>query len=210
MEKILVHACCAHCLGKLLTGLKSEPVAYDPVVFWDNPNIHPLIEYRRRLKAVKMLVARAGLPLIADETYGLVELCRAVHGHEAAPERCACCYALRMGKAAKAAREAGCRVFTSTLVTSQHQDHGLIRAAGEAAAAAEGVEFFYRDWRAAEADWNLLNMLYHQQYCGCVFSEYDRFNNTATHLWPVPNIPNIMVKGQSKCAFGRVNALEAH
>ena len=186
MEKILIHACCAHCLGKSLAGLKAAPGAYDPVVFWGNPNIHPLIEWRRRLKAVKMLVERAQVPLIADETYGLVEFCRAVHGREAAPERCARCYALRLGRAAQVARETGCRVFTSTLVTSQHQDHALIRAAGEAAGAAEGVEFLYRDWRGAAADEALVKMLYHQQYCGCVFSEYDRFKDTATHVWPVP------------------------
>ena len=186
MEKILIHACCGHCLGKSLAGLKAEPVAYAPVVFWNNPNIHPLIEYRRRLKAVKMLVERARLPLIADETYGLVEFCRAVHGYEAAPERCALCYALRLGRAAETAREAGCRLFTSTLATSRHQDHALIRAAGEAAGAAAGVEFYYRDWRDAEPDAELVKMLYHQQYCGCVFSEHDRFKDTSAHLWPVP------------------------
>lgn len=186
MERILIHTCCAHCLGKLLAGLKTEPAAYEPVVFWNNPNIHPLIECRRRLKAVKMFVERANLPLIADEAYGLVEFCRTVHGHEAAPERCARCYALRLGRAAEAARSAGVRVFTSTLVTSTHQDHALIRAAGEAAAAAAGVDFLYRDWRDAAADENLVKMLYHQQYCGCVFSEYDRFKDTSTHRWPLP------------------------
>ncbi len=186
MDKILVHACCAHCLGKLLEGLKAEPVAYAPILFWGNPNIHPLIEWRRRLKAVKMLAERARLPLVADEEYGLVEFCRAVHGHEAAPARCARCYALRLGRAARVAREQGCGTFTSTLVTSRHQDHALIRAAGEAAGAAEGVAFLYRDWRAAEADPEQVKMLYHQQYCGCVFSESDRFRDTKTHLWPPP------------------------
>ena len=170
----------------LLAGLKAEPTAYAPVLFWGNPNVHPLIEWRRRLKAVKMLAERAKLPLIADETYGLVDFCRAVHGHEAAPERCARCYAMRLGRAAQVAREAGCRIFTSTLATSRHQDHALIRAAGEAAAAAEGVAFLYRDWRNAEADAGLVHMLYRQQYCGCVFSEYDRFKNTAAHVWPPP------------------------
>ena len=184
MGRILVHTCCAHCLGKLITGLKNEPDAYAPVVFWSNPNIHPLIEWRRRLKAVKMLAERAQLPLIADETYGLVEFCRTVHGHEAAPERCACCYALRLERAARAARDAGCPVFTSTLVTSRHQDHALIRAAGEAAGTAAGVAFLYRDWREAAADAGLVQMLYHQQYCGCIFSEYDRYKDTTAHLWP--------------------------
>lgn len=189
MRDILVHACCAHCLGKLLAALRAGPEAWAPTVFWWNPNIHPLIEFRRRLKAVKMLVERAGLPLIADETYGLVDFCRAVHGHEAAPERCRECYALRLGRTAQRARAAGCPVFTSTLVTSRHQDHELIRAAGEAAGAAAGVEFLYLDARAAEADPRLVHMLYHQQYCGCVFSEYDRYKDTTTHLWPPPAAP---------------------
>lgn len=186
MAQILVHTCCAHCLGKLLAALAAEPGGASPVVFWGNPNIHPLIEWRRRLKAVKMLVERARLPLIADETYGLVDFCRAVHGHEAVPERCARCYALRLGRAAQVARKAGCAAFTSTLVTSRHQDHALIRAAGEAAAAAEGVPFLYLDARAAEPDPDLVKMLYHQQYCGCIFSEFDRFQDTSTHLWPPP------------------------
>ena len=56
MRRILIHTCCAHCLGQTLAGLAAEPEAYEPVVFWGNPNIHPLIEWRRRLKAVKMLV----------------------------------------------------------------------------------------------------------------------------------------------------------
>ncbi len=186
MGRILIHACCAHCLGKTLAGLAREPEPMASVVFWGNPNIHPLIEWRRRLKAVKMLAERAGLPLIADETYGLVEFCRAVHGHEAVPERCTRCYALRLNRAAEAARENGCNVFTTTLATSRHQDHALIRAAGEAAGRAVGIPFLYRDWREAEADPDLVKMLYHQQYCGCVFSEYDRFKDTTTHLWPPP------------------------
>ena len=184
MRRILIHTCCAHCLGKTLAGLAAEPEPYEPVGFWGNPNIHPLIEWRRRLKAVKMLVERAGLTLLADETYGLVDFCRAIHGHETVPERCTRCYELRLNRAAQVANEAGCAAFTATLVTSRHQDHALIRAAGDAAARATGIPFLYRDWREADADADLVKMLYHQQYCGCVFSEYDRFMDTKTHLWP--------------------------
>lgn len=183
MASILIHACCAHCLAKTLAGLARDLPDHAPVAFWGNPNIHPLIEWRRRLKAVKMLAERVRLPLVADETYGLVDFCRAVHGHEAVPERCTRCYALRLGRAARVAREKGCAAFTTTLVTSTHQDHALIRAAGEAAAAAEGVPFVYRDWREVPADPAQIQMLYRQQYCGCVFSEYDRFKDTTTHLW---------------------------
>lgn len=184
MTRIFVHACCAHCLGKLLTGLEKERGSWDPVIYWYNPNIHPLIEYRRRLKAVKMLAERSGLPLVADESYGLVEFCRAVHGHEQVPERCIRCYRMRLQQTARAAREAGCTVFTTTLVTSRHQDHRLIRSAGEEAAGQERLFFLYRDARSDEADPDLVKMLYRQSYCGCVFSEYDRYQGTVTHLWP--------------------------
>ena len=92
-------------------------------------------------------------------------------------------YDLRLGATAAKAVELGCTSFTSTLITSKHQDHALIRAAGEAAAAEHGVEFMYRDLREAEADARLLTGLYRQQYCGCVFSEAERFGSTNKHLY---------------------------
>lgn len=183
MARICIHACCAHCLGKLLATLRADAADWEPLIFWGNPNIHPLMEWRRRLKAVKMLTERARLPLIADETYDLVEFTRTIHGHEEAPARCQRCYALRLNRAAEVARENRCPVLTTTLVTSRHQDHTLIRAAGETAARSAGIRFLYIDARAAEAPPDLVHMLYRQQYCGCVFSEYDRYRNTTTHLW---------------------------
>lgn len=185
MADILLHACCAHCLGKLLAGIDEIASGeWRPVAFWFNPNIHPLIEYRRRLKAVKMLCERANLELLADETYGLVPFVQAVHGKENPPARCGICYQLRLEEAAKTAAAHGIPRFTSTLVTSTHQDHTLIAAAGDAAAAKHGVSFHYRDLRAAEAAPKLMHMLYRQQYCGCIFSEAERFAPTRTHLYP--------------------------
>ena len=185
--KLLVHACCACCLGKALPGLAKEGVGEGgATVFWYNPNIHPLIEYRRRLKALKMLCERARLPLETEDEYGLVEFCRAIHGRETVPDRCGICYAMRMRRAARAAKEGGYDAFTTTLRTSLQQHHGLLRAAGEAAAEEFGVAFLYRDWRGEIADPALLKWLYKQSYCGCVFSEYDRYRATTTHLWPPP------------------------
>ena len=82
MERILIHACCAHCLGKTLAGLKTEPVAYEPTIFWGNPNIHPLIEWRRRLKAVKMLAERAKLIERNKELACLYEIAKIVANTE--------------------------------------------------------------------------------------------------------------------------------
>lgn len=185
--KLLVHACCAWCLGKCLPGLESaEFPDLQTTVFWFNPNIHPLIEYRRRLKALKMLCERAKLALHAEDEYGLVGFCRAVGGREDVPSRCAVCYAMRMRRTACAARDGGFDAFTTTLLSSLQQRHDLVKEAGEAAAREFGVEFVYRDWRGNDADGALLKWLYRQSYCGCVFSEYDRYRATTTHLWPPP------------------------
>ena len=190
--KLLVHACCAWCLGKCLPGLAREGLgAEEATVFWYNPNIHPLIEYRRRLKAVKMLCERAGLALAERreegeerEGYGLLEFCRAIHGREAVPERCAECYGMRLRRVAREAKEGGFDAFTTTLLTSLQQNHELLRTVGEKAAEEFGVEFFCRDWRGETADERLTKWLYKQSYCGCVFSEYDRYRGTTTHLGP--------------------------
>lgn len=196
--KLLVHACCAWCLGKCLPGLAREGEGVQATVFWYNPNIHPLIEYRRRLKALKMLCERAGLPLEVADEYGLVEFCRAIHGREGVPERCGICYAMRMRRAARAAKEGGCDAFTTTLLTSLQQHHELLRAAGEAAAEEFGVAFLYRDWRGETADARLLKWLYKQSYCGCVFSEYDRYRATTTHLWPVAGSGGTVAAGPNR------------
>ena len=56
--------------------------------------------------------------------------------------------------------------------------------AGLLAGRAHGVEFVYRDWRGDEGEPDWTAMLYRQSYCGCVFSEYDRYCRTTTHLYP--------------------------
>ncbi len=184
MNGILIHACCAHCLAKTLAGLRGEfGTEADLRAFWYNPNIHPLLEYRRRLKAVRVLHERDPAPLEIVDEYGLMPFCQALAGEFDAPARCAVCYRLRLDRAAARARELGLAAFTSTLVTSTHQSHAPIREAGDAAAAAHDVAFLYRDLRAVKVEPKAAQGLYRQQYCGCVFSEADRFRDTSKHLY---------------------------
>ncbi len=151
--------------------------------FFFNPNIHPLLEFRRRLKSVRVLLERVPVDVECDETYGLADFCRAVHPDYGVPARCRPCYALRLGRTAERAAARGFDAITTTLVTSRHQDHGLIRSVGKAQAAACNVAFCYQDLRAAEAPDELVRGLYRQQYCGCVFSEADRYVSTSKHLY---------------------------
>jgi hypothetical protein len=93
---------------------------------------------------------------------------------------------LRLTRAAGKAREEACDAFSSTLCASTHQDHALIRAVGEESGRAAGVQFLYRDWRSlAEESHKRASHynLYLQQYCGCIFSECERFKDTTKHLY---------------------------
>lgn len=182
--KRLVHICCAICWAKTLVGLR-ETFGPDTECagLWYNPNIHPLLEYRRRLKALRVFMERDPSPVTILDEYGLSVFCEEIHGKHQPPGRCERCYRLRLGRTARFAAEEGFHEFTSTLCTSRHQDHELIRTIGEAAARKHGVRFLYLDLRQAEAPESATRGLYHQHYCGCVFSEEERYRDTTKHLY---------------------------
>ena len=110
------------------------------------------------------------------EDYGLRDFCRHVAGD--IDRRCAYCYTHRLEGAAKYAAEHGFAAFTTTLLASLYQDHeGIVRAA-ETCAGHYGVEFLYRDFRPNFRAGNQRARelgFYMQKYCGCVFSEEDRY-----------------------------------
>ena len=92
--------------------------------------------------------------------------------------RCVSCHEVRLRKAAQVAKENGFDAFTTSLLVSPYQKHDLIRAVGEKVAQEEGIEFFYQDFREGwqeGVDISLELELYRQPYCGCIFSEKERY-----------------------------------
>ncbi|MDP6438458.1 MAG: epoxyqueuosine reductase QueH [Candidatus Brocadiia bacterium] len=179
--KVLLHTCCGACTIGPLEDLRGE--GHEVTGYFYNPNIHPLLEFRRRLKAQKLLAERVKLAMSCEEDYGLREFLDRVDWR--GPGRCADCYRLRLERAAAVAGERGFEAVTTTLLASAHQDHELVRSVGEGCAAA-GARFLYRDWRplAQECPEQARRMgLYLQQYCGCMFSEFERFQDTRLHLY---------------------------
>lgn len=92
--------------------------------------------------------------------------------------RCELCWRIRLWRTARRAARDGFDAFTSSLLYSRHQNHALITALGEQAAAMYGITFAYEDFRtswqqgiALSKEWGI----YRQQYCGCVYSEYERY-----------------------------------
>ena len=100
--------------------------------------------------------------------------------------RCTDCYGLRLARTAGQAREGGFDAFSTTMLASARQKHELVRQVGRQCGEDQGVEFVYRDWRPlAQENHDRASelRLYLQQYCGCVFSEFERFNDTTRHLY---------------------------
>jgi len=181
---IVLHVCCAPCLAGTLDAF-TELGQVRPYFY--NPNIHPLLEFRKRLKALDVFAERRRISYLADREYGLHRFLRLVSPDGAG--RCAVCYRERLGRTARYAAENGFDAFSTTLVCSTHQDQDAIQKAGKRAAAETGLEFLYRDLRdrAAAGHAAAKKMsLYRQQYCGCIFSEYERYKDTHVEIRRAP------------------------
>ncbi len=92
--------------------------------------------------------------------------------------RCGYCIGLRLAKTAEMAVKKDFDGFTTTLLESKYQPHDYIRALGQKLAEKHGIEFYYKDFRVGWKESITISKeleLYRQQYCGCIFSEYERF-----------------------------------
>ena len=176
-KRILLHACCGPCATYPTVRLREE--GFTVTAWWYNPNIHPFMEHERRREALEQLAAAVQLEVLAEPDYELAAFFRAVVGQEALRERCRLCYSLRLERAAQAARAGGYDAFTTTLLISPYQDEAALREIGTAAGEAAGVPFYYERFRQG---WTVRGQmaraygLYRQQYCGCVYSEWERYS----------------------------------
>ena len=172
--KTLLHICCAPCANQCVDVLRTD--GFEVSGFWYNPNIHPFTEYRARRNCLREYAGSIELPLVEKNDYGLRPFVRAVA--EELDRRCVKCYEMRLFETARQAKELGFDSFTSSLFISPYQNHELMREVAERAALENGVEFLYRDFRpyfkAGQEKARELGF-YMQKYCGCVFSEEERY-----------------------------------
>jgi len=173
---LLLHLCCAPCLIYPEKELRAG--GYSLSGYFYNPNIHPYKEFRKRLDEVVCYTDNANIPLIVDRDYGLRDFLRAVVFNES--KRCPICYQLRLEKTVKMAKERGFNSFSTTLLYSKHQNHQLIKMHGETLSNSHSVSFVYKDFRSGwqqGVDTSRALGMYRQPYCGCIYSEQERYDN---------------------------------
>ena len=186
--KILMHMCCAPCSCYVTKKLRAG--GFEPVGYFFNPNIHPYQEWKSRLKSARDFAQKVGMEIFCDNHYGLrdflsrveklIDMEDSIANRDGFHKRCAICYAWRLESTARFAAENGFEQFTSTLFYSKYQNHELMKKIAEHFANVFGVKFYYEDFRAGwqeGIDLSLELELYRQNYCGCIFSEEERFSN---------------------------------
>ena len=174
MERTLMHICCAPCANRPIDALRGEGI--EPVGFWFNPNIHPYTEYQARKHTLEDYAREIGMKLVIGGTYDLRSFITAVAGD--IDGRCAHCYRCRMEETARYAAANGFSSFTTSLLISPYQNHQAICAAAREMGERYGVEFLYRDFRPlfqAGQEFAREHGFYMQKYCGCIFSEEERY-----------------------------------
>ena len=172
--KLLLHICCAPCSAACIKVLRDENI--DIVGYWYNPNIHPFKEYDNRLKALKEYSKMINLNVIYDDFYGLDEFVK--NTVNIIDNRCGYCYLSRMERVVKYAHDNGYDAFSSTLFISPYQKHDLLKSICEKLSKKYNIQFLYRDFRPYyELGREMFREtgLYMQKYCGCIFSERERY-----------------------------------
>ena len=180
-----MHICCGPCACYPVKKLRQDGI--EPVGYFFNPNIHPYREWELRLKTAKDFAEKAGMEFLADENYRLRDFLRRALAaedsdgkiREGEGARCRMCYAWRLNKAAEFAAARGFDAFSSTLFYSVHQQHEVMKEIACKAGQRFGIKFYYEDFRQGwqeGIDISRRLELYRQPYCGCVFSEEDRYN----------------------------------
>ncbi|MCL2265208.1 MAG: epoxyqueuosine reductase QueH [Treponema sp.] len=173
-KNLLLHSCCAPCSVACVDSLRNENI--EPHIFWYNPNIHLFTEYKSRRDCLINYAKGENIKFAIDDEYGLGSFIKTISPEK--KERCGQCYTMRLEKAASFAVQEGYRYYTTTLLISPYQDHEAIKRTCEEMGLKYGVEFLYRDFRPLFREGQAkarAKGFFMQKYCGCVFSEEERF-----------------------------------
>lgn len=179
--KLLLHTCCAPCLLYPLAKLKDK--GFTVTGYFYNPNIHPYKEFKRRLDSLLELSQTDDISVVLEREYELDRYLEAVVFNK--ESRCSICYDIRLEKTVEYAKSHGFEAFSTTLLYSRYQKHDLIKEKCQALARQFNIDFLYDDFREGwqqGIDSSISKGLYRQPYCGCIYSERERYDNRLKKL----------------------------
>ncbi len=177
-SKILVHICCAPDALYVVQLLQEN---YEVSGYFYNPNIHPESEYKLRLEETREIAGLINFNLIQEE-YDPDRWFRMVKGFEDEPEkgrRCDICYAMRLDRTAKKAKEKGYDLFATIMTISPWKKAWKINQIGRMLGNKYKIKFLEADFKKKDGFKKSVELsrkfnLYRQNYCGCIFSRREK------------------------------------
>lgn len=144
--------------------------------FFYRHNIHPYTECLKRQETLTAFAESIDFKVIFQNGYDLEGFLQRTVFRESS--RCEICYHDRLRTTAIVAKKGNFDSFSSSLLYSKFQNHEMIRAIGESVGKTVGIPFYYLDFRSGwkygiETSKRL--GLYRQLYCGCIYSEKERY-----------------------------------
>lgn len=178
---LLLHVCCGVCSVYPLVYLREY---FDITIYYANSNIYPYEEYEHRLNTLKEYIG-----ILNDDNIKLIvgkydnenftKDIKQYDDHIEGGKRCLRCYLLRMNEAYKYAHQNNYDYFSSVMSISNRKNADYINEIGEKLAKKyQNTKYLYADFKKGDGitkneQMNKELNLYHQNYCGCVFSKRD-------------------------------------
>jgi predicted adenine nucleotide alpha hydrolase (AANH) superfamily ATPase len=169
---VLLHICCGICAGGAIQRLRDE--GYSVTGFFYNPNIHPDVEYRKRLDAALAAGKILEIEMVVGD-YDKDKWLERVKGFESEQEggnRCSLCFRIRLEETHRKAMELGLSYIASTLSISPHKSTAVINQIGQAVGRDTFLpyDFKKKDGFKRSSEFSRIHELYRQTYCGCLYS----------------------------------------
>ncbi|MBR2533896.1 MAG: epoxyqueuosine reductase QueH [Erysipelotrichaceae bacterium] len=175
---LLIHICCGVCS---VYPLKYLSQFFKITIFFSNSNIYPYEEYQRRLDALKQYLQYLNddsIRLIEDR-YDNVTYMKDLAHFKDEPEggkRCKLCYEKRMEETFAYAAKHSYAYCTTVMSISNRKNADWINEIGEKLQKKyPETTYLYADFK--KGDGIIMNDrmnkelgLYHQDYCGCIYS----------------------------------------
>jgi hypothetical protein len=144
--------------------------------YYYKSNIHPYTECLKRQQTLETYADQIKMKVIYQDGYDLEGFLQKIIFRE--KNRCSVCYHERLLSTALMAKRGNFDCYSTTLLYSKFQNHELIKTIGESIGESVGIPFYYDDFRAGWKEGIETSKqlgMYRQQYCGCIYSEKDRY-----------------------------------
>ena len=179
---LLLHSCCAPCSSYVIEYLSQY---FYITVFYYNPNIDTLMEYRRRSQEQEHFIQTFPTKYPVSFIQGDFEqekFFSCVKGLEQEKEggvRCQNCFWLRLRKTASIASQMHFDYFTTTLSISPLKNAVLLNEIGQSLAEEYQIPYLVSDFKKKNGFLRSTQIskeyqMYRQDYCGCIFSKQQR------------------------------------